>query len=214
MKLTIVYDTEVKKDGLKADWGFSCFIEEEHMPSILFDTGASGSILLRNMQKLGIDPKCIEIVVISHSHFDHVGGLADLLELNDDALLYLPVSIVEHVPPMTNVIPVTGPMQICSNVYTTGELMRIEQSLILNTGKGIVVIAGCSHPEVDSIFAAASKFGQIYGVVGGLHEFSDFELVSKLSLICPCHCTVHKQELKQAFPHSYIDCGAGLVLEL
>jgi 7,8-dihydropterin-6-yl-methyl-4-(beta-D-ribofuranosyl)aminobenzene 5'-phosphate synthase len=214
MKLTIVYDNEINRSGLTADWGFSCLIEEEHMPTILFDTGASGHILLHNMHKLGIEPKCIEIVVISHSHWDHVGGLTDILELNDDVLLYLPATLLQDTTPMNNVISVADSMQICPNVYTTGELMGIEQSLILRTEKGIVVVAGCSHPEVSRIFTVASTFGKIYGIVGGLHGFSDFELASKLSLICPCHCTVHKQELQQMFPQSYIDCGAGLVLEL
>jgi hypothetical protein len=31
--MTIVYDNEVKKDGLKAGWGFSCFIQTENVPS-------------------------------------------------------------------------------------------------------------------------------------------------------------------------------------
>ena len=47
MKITVVYDNEVREPELQADWGFSCFIEAQGMPQILFDTGASGSILLR-----------------------------------------------------------------------------------------------------------------------------------------------------------------------
>jgi 7,8-dihydropterin-6-yl-methyl-4-(beta-D-ribofuranosyl)aminobenzene 5'-phosphate synthase len=214
MRLTIIYDNETKKSGLEADWGFSCLIEGEHMPAILFDTGSSGHILLHNMNELKIEPGSIDIVVISHAHHDHVGGLAELLELNDDIILYLPATLLGDTTPPNNVIPVTESMQICRNVYTTGELMDIEQSLVLRTEKGVVVVAGCSHPEVSRILTAASAFGDIYGIIGGLHGFSDFELVSRLSLICPCHCTVHKQELKQIFPRSYVDCGVGLVLEL
>ncbi|GAI83771.1 unnamed protein product [marine sediment metagenome] len=44
MKVTIIYDNEVAKEGFKADWGFSCFIEA-YGKKILFDTGANGSIL-------------------------------------------------------------------------------------------------------------------------------------------------------------------------
>ena len=48
MKITIAYDNETKKPGLRADQGFSCLIEAQDSPQILFDTGASGSILLHN----------------------------------------------------------------------------------------------------------------------------------------------------------------------
>jgi metal-dependent hydrolase (beta-lactamase superfamily II) len=34
------------------------------------------------------------------------------------------------------------------------------------------------------------------------------------ALICPCHCTQYKEELKNRFPANYIECGAGLELEL
>jgi metal-dependent hydrolase (beta-lactamase superfamily II) len=46
IKITIVYDNEVTKKGLKADWGFSALIETENASPILFDTGDNGSILL------------------------------------------------------------------------------------------------------------------------------------------------------------------------
>ena len=43
MKVTIICDSEVKQPGLRADLGFSCLIEAEDTPKVLFDTGASGS---------------------------------------------------------------------------------------------------------------------------------------------------------------------------
>ena len=92
MKITIVYDNEVKQPELKADWGFSSLIETQDAPPILFDTGADGSILLHNMSQLKIDPSSIGIVVISHPHWDHSGGLEDLLKVNKDAELCLPQS--------------------------------------------------------------------------------------------------------------------------
>jgi len=73
MKITIIYDNETWEEGLKADWGFSCLVEA-YDKKILFDTGANGSILLHNMQRLNIDPTIIEEVFISHAH----GGLCQL----------------------------------------------------------------------------------------------------------------------------------------
>lgn len=213
MKVTIIYDNEVKKQGLKADWGFSCLIEAPNMPPILFDTGASSSILLHNMKELGISPSTIGIIVLSHAHGDHAGGLQDILELNKDAELYLPASFGRAVPGR-KMVQVRSATQICENAFTTGELKGIEQSLALKTDKGIVVVAGCSHPGVGNTIDAAAKFGMVYGIVGGFHGFSDFKKLNSLSLICPCHCTQYKPEIKRLFPEKCLDCGAGLVLEL
>ena len=213
MKITIVYDNEVKKQGLKADWGFSCLIEGQNIPLILFDTGASSSILLHNMKELGISPSAIGIIVISHSHFDHTGGLQGILELNKDAELYLPASFYRAIPGR-NVVKVEDAREICDNVFTTGELRGIEQSLALKTDKGVLLIVGCSHPGVGNIMDAAAEFGTVYGIVGGFHGFSDFTRLNDLSLICPCHCTQYKQEIKKLSPEECLDCGAGLVLEL
>ncbi len=213
MKVTIVYDNEVRQPGLKSDWGFSCLIEASDIPQVLFDTGASGSILLHNMRELGLDPGAVGIVVLSHPHGDHVGGLSDFLKVNRDAEIYPPASLGVTIPGRKVAI-VREPVQICPNVFTTGELMGIEQSLVVDTDKGILVIVGCSHPGVGNILDVASMWGRVYGIVGGLHSFSDFQRLEGLSLICPCHCTSYKSEIKRFLPQQCIECGAGVVLEL
>jgi 7,8-dihydropterin-6-yl-methyl-4-(beta-D-ribofuranosyl)aminobenzene 5'-phosphate synthase len=213
MKVTVVYDNEASQPGLKSDWGFSCLIETKSGELILFDTGADGAILLSNMEQLGIDPARIGIIVISHAHGDHSGGLGDILELNEGAEIYLPASVGAGIRGR-KVTPVMQPTRITEDVFSTGELRGIEQSLALSTEKGIVVVTGCSHPGVGTILDAASQFGEVYGIIGGFHGFSDFERLRGLSLICPCHCTQYKSELKELFPEQHIACGAGLELEL
>ena len=212
-KLTIVYDNEVSKQELKSGWGFSALIEMEHAPPILFDTSDDGSALLYNMQELGIDPRRIGIIFISHGHGDHTGGLQALLEVNGDAEIYIPSSLWIRLPGR-KVTAVTGPVQICIGVFSTGELKGIEQSLVVMTNEGIVVVTGCSHPGVSEILRVASRFGKISGIIGGLHGFHDFDRLRGLSLICPCHCTQYKSEILRLFPDSYEECGAGLTLEL
>jgi 7,8-dihydropterin-6-yl-methyl-4-(beta-D-ribofuranosyl)aminobenzene 5'-phosphate synthase len=213
MKLTIIYDNEVKKPELAADWGFSCLIELENAPPILFDTGTSGSILLHNMKELRIAPDAFGIIVISHLHGDHAGGLRSILELNKDAEIYLPASFIGTIPGR-KVVKVKNAAQIGENVFSTGELGGIEQSLAIKTNQGILVVAGCSHPGVGNILDAAAKFGKVYGIVGGFHGFSDFERLADLSLISPCHCTAYKSEIKLLYPEKCLECGVGMTLEL
>jgi 7,8-dihydropterin-6-yl-methyl-4-(beta-D-ribofuranosyl)aminobenzene 5'-phosphate synthase len=212
MKITIVYDNEVRSGNLKEGWGFSSLIEIPNIPPILFDTGADSPKLLHNMKELGIDAERIKTIVISHAHGDHTGGLRGILEINKEAEIYVPASFWGALPGR-KVITVTEPLQISKEVFSTGELKGIEQSLAIKTDKGILVIVGCSHPGVGKIIDSASRFGKVYGIIGGFHGFRDFNRLSGLSLIVPCHCTQYKSEILELFPQQCVRCGAGLVLE-
>ncbi|MCD6568125.1 MAG: MBL fold metallo-hydrolase [Dehalococcoidia bacterium] len=213
MKITIVYDNEVKKVALRADWGFSALIETEKDPPILFDTGADSSILLYNMNELGIEPKDIATIVISHAHRDHTGGLTGILKENKGAELYIPSSFHTN-DTGRKITVVKEAIQIAENVFSTGELEGVEQSLALRIDKGIFVVAGCSHPGVGNILKAAARFGKVYGIAGGFHGFRDFKILDELPLIYPCHCTQYKKKIKELFKDKVMGCGAGLVIEL
>lgn len=213
MKLTIVFDNTTTRADLTPDWGFACVIEH-HGRSILFDTGADGKILLDNMKKLNIDPKSIRTVFISHNHFDHVGGLSAFLHENPDVVAYLPQSL-RGVRRAKKVVYINEEAQkLEDDLFTTGELDGIEQSLIIPTEKGLVLIVGCSHPDMEHILGAASQFGPLYGIIGGLHGFDKFSLFDNLSLICPTHCTQHKQEIRERFGNRVIEGGVGKVIEV
>jgi len=211
MKLTILYDNTVYKEGLQADWGFSCLVEMENTPKILFDTGADGSILISNMEKLDIDPTTIEIVFISHAHSDHTGGLSAFLHVNSHVTVYAPDSF-PGVRRAKEVVSVSKPLQIHKNIFSTGELDHIEQSMAVKTDNGTVLIVGCSHPKMGHILGAASQLGRACAIVGGMHGFNEFELFKDFELICPTHCTQHKTEIKSLYEKETIEGGAGRII--
>lgn len=77
----LVYDT-----GLKAEHGLSIYIEIAGK-KILFDTGQSGLFAL-NASILGVSIEDVDILILSHGHYDHSGGLEKFLEINSKATVY------------------------------------------------------------------------------------------------------------------------------
>lgn len=86
MKITTLIENLVYKQGLVAEHGLAIYIETENK-KILFDTGQSG-LFLQNAQKLGIAIEDVDMLVLSHGHYDHTGGLYPFLEKNSKAKVY------------------------------------------------------------------------------------------------------------------------------
>jgi 7,8-dihydropterin-6-yl-methyl-4-(beta-D-ribofuranosyl)aminobenzene 5'-phosphate synthase len=235
-ELTIIipYNNVPFKEELKTAWGISVLIRGLGKP-ILFDTGGDGSILLYNMKKLEISPAEIEIVVLSHIHYDHVGGINAFLKKNNKVSVYLPSSFPENfkneIKKMAGkTLTVKEPYKICENVWSTGELgISIkEQSLVIETQKGLIVITGCSHPGIANIvnFVKNHFEKDIYLVVGGFHLLSASEsevkrIISKLKRlkvkkIAPSHCSGEKatELFKEAWGDNFIQAGCGAKINI
>jgi len=216
MELKIVYDNEAKW-GFKKGWGFSCLVGDH----LLFDTGADVNTLLFNMQRFLVRFEAINKVVLSHEHGDHVGGF-QILEKLEDVKVFVPRSFSSQFKerlssyPNVNLVEITKVEEISHNIFTTGELGHFikEQSLIVRTNKGLTVITGCSHPGLENILKVASRFGSIYGVVGGFHGFSRLEALKGIRLIVPCHCTMRKREILSLYPESSVKCSVGCRIEI
>lgn len=86
MKITTLIENLVTSADLVAEHGLSLYIETSDQ-KILFDTGQSG-LFLQNAKTLGISIKDIDILVLSHGHNDHTGGLYPFLEKNSKAKVY------------------------------------------------------------------------------------------------------------------------------
>ncbi|MCK4404702.1 MAG: MBL fold metallo-hydrolase [candidate division Zixibacteria bacterium] len=235
-KVTLItlYDNYEHNPELKTGWGFSCLVKVEDK-NILFDTGGESSTLLYNMQKLGIDPKTINTIVLSHIHGDHTGGLQGILEINSNLSVYLLKSFPNDFKNgvksyKANVVEVSDPVRIYENVSTTGELGTWigEQSLIVKTEKGLVVITGCAHPGIVEILREAKKITNedIYLVLGGFHlgGVGDSKLRDIIKSFrelgvkkaAPCHCSGDRtRELfKEEYKEDFISNGVGKIIEI
>ncbi len=232
MTITVIYDNNPYKEGIETAWGFSCVITGLEK-TILFDTGGDGSILLDNMEKLAVEPNSIDIVVLSHIHGDHTGGLDSFLEKNSDVTIYLPKSFPAKFKGKAQeygakVVEVEQSLKICENVYSTGELGRLikEQSLIIQTEAGLIAITGCAHPGIVKIVRTVKTLHEddVALVMGGFHlEWATKGKIEKIisafkqmgvRYAGPCHCTGDKARslFEKHFGKNYINIGAGKVV--
>ena len=233
-KMTILYDNYVFTEGTKSDWGFACLIEgTENI--MLFDTGTKSDVLWYNIQKLNTDLSKVEQIVISHNHGDHTGGLKSVLEKKSDVTVYLPFrfpgGFVDGVEGKGAKVKIADkPQEICKNVHLTGKMGTeiIEHSLILDTPKGLVIVAGCSHQGIVNILKKAKEIldKEIYLVFGGFHlmRHSDEqvkEIIQEFKNLgvkkCGAtHCTGDRAIalFKEAFGENYVPMGVGKVIEI
>ncbi|MDI6867638.1 MBL fold metallo-hydrolase [Methanoculleus sp.] len=214
--ITEVYNNIPFREGLTTDWGFSCLVEEG---GLLFDTGAKGDVLTSNMRALGIDPAKIRSVVLSHDHHDHVGGFASILDANPGVEVFVHSAFsretLERISDLTAPQIVRGWTEVTDGVAVTGPLGTTvqEQSLVLTTPAGYLIITGCAHPHIARIIERVSQEGRVRGVIGGLHSLSprDLKELARLDCISASHCTENIAHLQERYPASFRAGGVGCV---
>lgn len=234
VKITILYDNYVYKEGTTAEWGFSCLIEGME-DTILFDTGTDGKILMDNINQLGVDLNQVEKIVLSHQHGDHTGGMEAVLKKNSRLTVYVPNSFSQDfcdwvLQKGAELEKVNQPIQICKSIYSTGEMGSDikEQALIIEAEEGLVIVTGCSHPGIVNILHKAKeiKNKNIHMVLGGFHllRHSDEQvraIIQKfkelgVEKVCPTHCTGDDaiKLFKEAYKDDYIKTGTGKELTI
>jgi metal-dependent hydrolase (beta-lactamase superfamily II) len=187
-------DFHTSRADLSTEVGVSYLVRTDSA-TILFDLGnnsarADPSPLERNLKTLGVSLDDIDTVVISHAHFDHVGGRI----WTDGGLSGTTFGFGHRQPslagkrvltPIAMTYPGIQPevavdaTRVAPGVATSGSIRRRlfaewvdEQALTIHVeGKGIVLIVGCGHQTLTRLLQRAHRlFSQpIIGVVGGLH---------------------------------------------
>lgn len=85
-----LYDAFGKEiSGVVHDWGFSALIRYRGK-TILFDAGTNARKLEQNTKALKLDLSKVDVAIVSHSHYDHIGGFDFLLNKNPKVKIYLP----------------------------------------------------------------------------------------------------------------------------
>jgi 7,8-dihydropterin-6-yl-methyl-4-(beta-D-ribofuranosyl)aminobenzene 5'-phosphate synthase len=233
LSITVIYDNNPYKAGLKTGWGFSCLVKG-NKKVVLFDTGGDGSTLLANIKKLGINPGEIDMVVLSHIHGDHMGGLARFLEKNSNVTVFIPQSFPGDLKREikrygAHVVAVKESMKICKGIYSTGELGSDikEQSLVIHDKRGLIIITGCAHPGIVNVINKSKYLFRrdIFLLVGGFHLFKKSSIELKkivadlkkagVQYIGPCHCSGDKarEVLKETYNKNYKNVGVGRVIQ-
>ncbi len=187
-KITYLYgDRETLKEGCQRAWGLVTLIEFDGM-RILFDTGGERKILKNNMQKIGIDPKSIDLIVISHHHWEMLDGLPYLLENKPKLPIYATNIVINSVGDtdlfrknkwyknfksiehFAKITPNITLMKLKSRPRHGGPFGIEEIHIVLKTKEGLVILQGCGHPEIVNIMKKSieqTKDKKVFLISGG-----------------------------------------------
>jgi len=236
MKIRILFDKYAEHKRLHTGWGVSFLVGEK----ILFDAGEKGLPLLENMKNLNIDIGRIEYVIISHDHWDHKGGLSDILEKNSNIRVYVcpgfgagfKNEIRSH---GVRLIEAGSFAVVSGNVYTTGEIggryafrYMPEQALVLETNRGLSVLTGCAHPGIIKIIEYVKRniSGDIYLVLGGFHMMDKSKRAVRsvidgfrrldVKKAAPTHCTGEDATaaFRKTYGNDFVEVKVGRVIEV
>ncbi|MEQ8785379.1 MAG: MBL fold metallo-hydrolase [Pirellulaceae bacterium] len=235
LEIRVVFDnTSARKDLLRS-WGFSAVVDFGGR-RVLFDAGSDPILLLEHLEKMRIDPNTIEHAVISHQHGDHLRGVYWVFEKNPAMQVHFLDCFPDEAFRRATAVKmkphrVTEPFEIVPGVYSTGivEGDPSEQSLVIETSQGLVMLVGCSHPGVVKLVETAQKQRKkdsLRLLLGGFHMLrkQPDEIKTainrlqglKVQTVIPAHCSgdLANELFPVAFGDQYNTAGAGRLIVL
>jgi 7,8-dihydropterin-6-yl-methyl-4-(beta-D-ribofuranosyl)aminobenzene 5'-phosphate synthase len=232
IKISIIYDNCKENSDFQEGWGFSALLEIGQR-KILFDTGNDRNAFFSNSEKMDIDCGEITDVIFSHKHHDHVAGCKEILEkMRDSCRLYLPKGFPSKIVPQNlQIQKVLDFQEIDKNLFSMvlkGGIFLYEQSLILQTEKGLIIVTGCAHPGIIKILESAQKRlkAPLYLILGGFHLFRKSSHFIEKTLnkfqdlgvkkVAPCHCSgeLTIRRFQEVYKDNFYKIGTGSRLSL
>lgn len=164
-RIVVLSENTAGGQGILAEHGLSFWIEygERH---ILFDTG-QGMVLLHNARRLHVPLDSVDAVVLSHGHFDHTGGLGDVLNMATAPEVYAHPAVFTHryacsdsgwareigIPDLdetsvrakASLVLTLEPAEVAPGVHATGPIPRTTD--YEDTGNRFFTDAACSKPD-------------------------------------------------------------------
>jgi len=177
VNVKVLVDDVRPKAGLDSEHGLSLWIEYKEK-RILFDTGQS-DILLQNAKKIGVDLTRTDVIILSHGHYDHTGGLCAVLKVVPDAVIYAHPAAVEpkysckegKVRPIGmsaltrqainnhKIVWTEKPFNLCEGITLTGQIPR--KSSFEDVGGAFFIDKNCRKPDNllddQALFIESSK---------------------------------------------------------
>lgn len=160
---TLVEDTSNSTDFTN-EHGLSLYIETIGH-KILFDLGAS-DLFLENAKKMNVSIEDVDLVIISHGHYDHGGGLKGFLETNYKAKVYINKKAFGNhftIKPNKNKIDIGIDQSLKWNdrIIFTEDYLYIDKELELFSNiKGREFLSSCNNTlyRKDDEFIVADNF--------------------------------------------------------